>query len=179
MMNQSQKGFPNMIVSIAFLLVVGGAVLYFKNFPLAQTPVGSEPTREIQSTVLQTESLSGTDTDNNGVWDYIDGYIDTAYPKDEKLRAGLRQYARSIQNGILNAHNKNLSLQYAMESDRAQECIAFLRPNDFNAVLGGMEAQMLNTAMRTKEFLVWSEQSAGEVFPSAPISERDKSCVTE
>lgn len=36
--NHPKKGFANIVVLIIFLLTVGGAVVYFKNFPLTRTP---------------------------------------------------------------------------------------------------------------------------------------------
>lgn len=48
------------------------------------------------------ENLSGVDNDRNGVWDYIDRYIDTTYPGDAyiRVRSACRQFSRAIQGAL-------------------------------------------------------------------------------
>ena len=43
MQNHHQKGFANMIVLVILLLTMGGAVVYFKNFPLEKLPAEQPP----------------------------------------------------------------------------------------------------------------------------------------
>lgn len=131
--------------------------------------------------IREEEGVASVDADGNGVWDYIDQYINDKYPgaDNDRLRSASRQYARAIQGGLLNADNKAISLQYAEASDRATECMFFLRPQDADEVLSDLEAIILNTQTRSKAFLMFSEQSAGQIFPSVPFSQRSASCVDE
>ena len=127
------------------------------------------------------EKIADIDSDNNGVWDYIDKYINTKYPgpDNNQLRSASRQYARAIQGGLLNADNKEISLQYATASTRATECVFYLRPQDASGVLSDLEAVILNTMTRSRAFLRSSEQSAGGVFPIVPFSQRSTSCIAD
>ena len=94
------------------------------------------------------------------------------------LRHPIPSSSYSIR-GLLNADNKDLSLQFAQASDRAQECVFYLRPEDANEVLSDLEAVILNTETRSKAFLMWGDQSGGQVFPGVPFSQRNTSCVAE
>jgi hypothetical protein len=133
----------------------------------------------IQVLIRREEGIAGVDADGNGVWDYIDQYINTTYPDSDSLRAALRQDTKAIEGGLLHADDKNQSLKYATDMDRAIECVFFLRPDDADKVLAELEATILNNKVRSRTFIVFSEQSAGQVFPSAPISERGASCAAE
>lgn len=129
--------------------------------------------------IREEEGVAGVDADSNGVWDYIDQYITATYPNADSLQSGLRQYAKAIQGGLLNADDNNLSLSHATEMDRAIECIYFLRPNDAKNVLSDLKAVILSNESRSRAFIMFSEQSAGQVFSSVPISQRGTSCVAE
>lgn len=125
--------------------------------------------------------IAGVDADSNGVWDYIDQYIDVKYPgaDNDRTRSACRQCALAIQGGLLNADNKDMSLRYATAISRAAECVFYLRPQDAHDVLSDLEAIILNTLTRSRAFLMFSEQCAGQVFPSAPISQFGASCINE
>jgi hypothetical protein len=126
------------------------------------------------------ESIPGIDANSNGVWDDIDHYIDSNYGSaSPNQRAALRQFSRALEGALLNAASKNSSLLYAVASDRATECIYSLRPDDAGRVIQDLKAAILNNRVRSRAFLMWSEQSAGEVFRSKPKSQRASSCITE
>jgi hypothetical protein len=131
--------------------------------------------------IREEEGIEGTDSDGNAVWDYIDQYIDTNYPgnDNEALRSAFRQYSRALEGGLINASDKEMSLHYAVASDRATECAFDLRPHDASNMLSDLEAVILNTQTRSGAFIMFSEQSAGQVFPSASISQRGASCIAE
>jgi hypothetical protein len=131
-------------------------------------------------TVQTRELVEGIDENSNGVWDDIDRYIDTTYstapPSD---RAAMRQFSRALQGALLNAADQALSLRYALESDRATECLYALRPSDARRVLEDIKSATLNNRARSRAFLMWSEQSAGQVFRAKPKSQRATSCIPE
>ncbi len=129
--------------------------------------------------IREQEGIAGVDADNNGVWDYVDQYINATYANDPNTRVALRQFARAIQNSLLHAADKSLSLRYAEEGDRAIECVFSMRPQDARKVLLELKATILNNATRSRAFMMFSEQSAGQVFQSAPISQRGASCIAE
>jgi hypothetical protein len=131
--------------------------------------------------IREEQGVPGPDSDGNGVWDYIDQYINTVFPgtQNASTRSAARQYARAIEGGLLNADNKARAIQFAAASDRATECMYYLRPQDAAAAIADLEAAILNTQLRSKTFVMWSEQSAGQVFPSVPFSQRATSCVVD
>lgn len=135
----------------------------------------------IQLLIQEPETIAGVDDDGNNVWDYIDQYINETYAGADKesLRAALRQFALSIQGGLLNADNKELSLRYATAGDRAMECVFYLKSQEANAILSDLEAVVLNTKARSEAYLMFSKQSAGHVFPSTPYSQRSASCIAD
>ncbi|MEI2774344.1 MAG: hypothetical protein V9G98_27830 [Candidatus Competibacter sp.] len=139
--------------------------------------------RPLPVTILirEEEGVAGVDADNNGVWDYVDQYINTVYPGPDvsSVRIALRQNARAIQGGVLHADDNALSIRYAEDMDRSIECVYFLRPEDARKVLLDLKANILNTKTRSEAFMMFSEQSAGHVFSSALVSQRSASCVTE
>lgn len=128
--------------------------------------------------IREEEGVNDVDADGNGVWDYIDQYINNKYPGREyiQLRSAARQYALALQGALLNADNKDLSLEYAIKSDRATECMFCVRPDDAGDILADLEAAILNSKTRARAFLMFSEQCAGQVFRSVPISQRCSSC---
>lgn len=129
--------------------------------------------------LIQEPQLRGVDADQNGVWDYIDTYIKSQYEGNAPLITALRQYAKAFQGGLLNAEDRDASLGYAYDLDRAIECVFYLRSDDAYDVLEDAKAVILNNKTRTETWLVFSDQSAGQVFPSTPYSERASSCVAE
>jgi len=78
----------------------------------------------------KSDIISGRDQNVNGVWDYIDTYINEKFQgqKHEGVRAAARQYSRALQGDLLNANNKNSSLQFASVTDRTTECMFYHRP---------------------------------------------------
>jgi hypothetical protein len=127
------------------------------------------------------ETIGSSDTNTNGVWDYVDQYIDTTYPgiENQGVRSAGRQFARAIQGGLLNAENKGLSIQYASASMRATECMYSRRPQDSREILENLEAVILNTKLRSQAFVMFNDQLSGQVFRSRSISEGSSSCVED
>lgn len=119
------------------------------------------------------------DEDGNGVYDRVDSYIESKYSGTDNLllRSGLRQYASALQNGIEHSDDKELSIQFAEASDRAQECVYYLSPDSADEALSGLEAALLNSHELSQKFVKLSEQSAGEVFESAKLDARKDSCA--
>jgi len=127
------------------------------------------------------DTIVAPDLDGNGVWDYVDNYINATYPgaENEKLRKGCRQFSRSIQGALMNCQDKDLSIHYGSSSDRAIECISSIRPSNYREIVGGVNASILNTKLRSEAYVIYNEQCAGQVFKSTPRSQRDQSCLEE
>ena len=129
--------------------------------------------------IRKTADLVGPDTDGNGVWDYVDQYINSKYPSqnDSNLRAALRQNARALQAGLLHADDKALAMKDGREADRAIACLYFIRRDDAHSVRSDLQAAILNNPTRSRAYIMWSEQSAGQVFELVPPSQ--DACIPE
>lgn len=114
--------------------------------------------------VLRAE-LAGTDADGNGVWDYVDRYIDATYSASPPTQQALRQYARALQGSLLNAGDPDTALRFYGENDLAAECIYARRPDDAYKVVSELKATLLNTKERSQAYILFSKQGAGKTFP--------------
>lgn len=112
-------------------------------------------------------TLEGIDSDGDGIRDDIQRFIALNHPDSEKLRAGLTQYARAIQEALLVRDDKPLSLNAASKTSRATECLWFLLGEQAPDVTNTMFAEMLNTVARSRAYLTYNSQLFGGIFPSA------------
>ncbi|QPJ60770.1 MAG: hypothetical protein G3M70_02240 [Candidatus Nitronauta litoralis] len=71
-------------------------------------------------------TLLGIDSDNDGVRDDIQRYIELTYPESAKTRAALRQYAKAANDALENAEDKRTSINNAYKANRSQECLYFI-----------------------------------------------------
>lgn len=123
-------------------------------------------------------SIAGTDTNRNGVWDYVDQHIVTKLPGDAPGQAAARQEAIALQNALVNADDLALSIQSAKQIISAAKCIYFRRPSDASKVLHGLETTIMNTDDRRRTYLLFSEQMAGQILMFGQISTFAASCLS-
>ena len=125
---------------------------------------------------VQLSSLQGADADENGVWDYVDAHINDAFANDPPARAAAQQFAKSLQAGLLDSQDRDVSLSHANELMRAIECMYARRENDAGDALDRLQAIVLNTPERSRRFVQFNNQAAGQSFPSVPYADRVTSC---
>jgi len=111
-----------------------------------------------------TETIAGNDADGNGVWDYIDTYIDATYPSSEKTRTALREYAKNLQISLLDAEDEELSVQHASDGSYRLACIRYVLPDDAYEVFKTLRAEILNTDERSRAYILHDSQLGGHVF---------------
>ena len=129
--------------------------------------------------IQDTQSIAGADRDANGVWDYVDSYLEQNYGTVSPAeRAALRKFAAALQAALLNASDRVQALQRAEDVDRATECLYGVQPVDAGRTLEDLKSAILNTPTRSRAYLMWSEQSAGQVFRARPRWQRTASCVS-
>ncbi len=107
----------------------------------------------------------------------IQRFIALNHPNSEKLRAGLTQFTRAIQEALLVRDDKALSLNAASALDRVSECLRFILGPSSPDVKNELRAQFLNTVARSRAYLTYDAQLFGGIFPSAPRSQRKFSCA--
>ncbi len=110
--------------------------------------------------------------------DDIQRYIALTYPDSAKKRAALTQHAKVMQQALLDADDKEKSVQHGIEASSAGECLLYI----FGSVQSSRDARIdldtviLNTDERNYAYLAYNEQLGGEVFRLAPYDEISSSC---
>ncbi len=127
-------------------------------------------------------TLLGIDSDNDGVRDDIQRYIELTYPESAKTRAALRQNAKAMNAALESADDKRASINNSYKMDRAQECLYFIfREKEGSArpaynIRKKIDARILNTQERTLVYLDYDAQLGGEVFSTTPHELEYRSC---
>lgn len=124
-------------------------------------------------------TLAGIDANANGVRDDVEQYIAQAHPNSARERAALTQYAKVAQSVLLDANDKELSIQHAEEEGRAQECGYYTFSSFDEAVQSrkALDAVILNTDARNKAYFAYNDQLGGQNFMSTPDSQRASTCA--
>ena len=124
------------------------------------------------------QTLAGIDANNNGVRDDVERYIMLTYPDSEKVQQALMQYARAMQKALLDAGDKEKSMQHFEEVERAAACLWYTSDsldksiNMSNDVL----SVILNTDERNYAYFQYADQLGGEVFGTTPYDQRKQAC---
>jgi hypothetical protein len=120
-------------------------------------------------------TLEGIDSDNDGVRDDVQRYIELTVPDSARHREALRSVARVIQRELL-AQTKEDSIQAAIAGVRAIECLSYLgvrKQNRWKEV----QALMLNTEARLLAMEAHNDRITGQVFTSLPDSLKRSACT--
>lgn len=129
------------------------------------------------------ETLAGVDSNNNGVRDDVERYIAINHQDSAKVRAALMQFAVVAQSRLLDATDKQKSIQHGIESGKAIECIIYVLGNDLVAVdmsdsmRRDLRPIILNTDARNKAYFAYDKQLGGQYFPGTPNSEIASACT--
>lgn len=118
-------------------------------------------------------SLSGIDSNNNGIRDDIEIYIVVNFGNSDKTKEGLNQFALSTQKGVL-ANTEEDSMLAASASSRAMECLKYLDPNSTS--WKSVQSQTVNTPERFTAWMAHEARLSGKVFPARPQREWKSSC---
>lgn len=98
------------------------------------------------------ETLEGIDSDGDGVRDDIQRYIAFTYPSSERTRSALFQYARVQQMFILSSENRDAARLHAQERTKANLCLFYIRFDDAGRILDDLQAEVLNTLLRSSVY---------------------------
>ncbi len=128
-------------------------------------------------------TLLGIDSDNDGVRDDIQRWIELNYPNSAKKRMALRQFSKAMNDALANASDNRASINNAYKNDHAQDCTFFVISDGSEAsldsaisILRNLEAETLNTEERTNKYLEYDAQLGGEVFSTTPMKHWEKGC---
>ncbi len=127
-------------------------------------------------------TLLGIDSDNDGVRDDIQRWIELNYPNSAKKRMALRQYSKAMNDALANASDKRASINNAYKTGYAQECLFYIyRELEGTArpaykINDQLLAEFLNTQDRSTAYLNYNSQLGGEIFSSTPLKFQNRSC---
>lgn len=112
------------------------------------------------------DAVIGADANKDGVWDYVEQWIDTKYSGN--MRTALRLLAKEIQFSILNYRNQELIVEHAQKGT-AVSCIYRAAKADEASGLGSeLRAVVLNTEARANASRAADSQLVGGIinFPT-------------
>jgi hypothetical protein len=128
-------------------------------------------------TLIIQESLAGIDADGDGVRDDIEQYIALTYPDSQKTQAALTQYAKVAQTTLVDADDKEASINHAKERSDALDCLTYIHGiDDAITIHAELRAQILNTKLRSEAWIMADGHLGGQVFRSTPMEERKLLC---
>lgn len=111
-------------------------------------------------------TLEGIDSDNDGVRDDLQRYIALTYTDSAKVRALLTQLVKILQQSLIDAEDKNLSIQHSDDVTRSFKCKDYLEWNS-NIRLKDptldLVAETMNTIKRSRKYIKYNGQLAGRL----------------
>lgn len=114
--------------------------------------------------IVQSENdrVAGADEDNNGVWDYIDTWINENYANNPNAQKAFRMLAKSLQFDMLNYRDKNAIIDES-KKDHSVECVLRALPND-RKIIGAFGSVVFNTKPRLMAHFEADGQKSGQVY---------------
>jgi hypothetical protein len=112
------------------------------------------------------ETIAGEDLDNNGVWDYVQDYIDRTY-SDPNMRLALYQFAKADQKFILAANSDDKTLFSTVDiRHRALDCLFYIDkdPTEAFEIQNEFRAHILNTKIRSTTYFKADARLSGQSF---------------
>lgn len=122
------------------------------------------------------QTLSGIDSDSDGVRDDIQRYIYFAYPDDEKVRVALTQVAIEYQGLLSQASDPDAAFNHATRMARHGECLDYIQGEIASDTLAALKAEFLNTKERSLAYINYSDTLGGEIILGAPLQNWKNSC---
>lgn len=124
-----------------------------------------------------TSTLAGIDSNNDGVWDYIEEWIDSQN-YDENTRKAIIQYTKAQQDFILSYENETAAVEATLKVDKADDCLYSMYEIEevwdmTNEILYSI---ILNTKERNRAYIISDSLLSGHVFTSTPYDERASMC---
>ncbi|WP_428423115.1 hypothetical protein [Methylibium sp.] len=130
--------------------------------PVAITP--ATPASAATVVLDRSQTVSGTDSNNNGIRDDIDSLVDS-YPLSAPQKKASSQLASAIQTALLTSGTLDPAYANAQEMHRAQLCMNSLI-SGYTTYSRDIEAKTLNTEPRIKAWIAFETAIAGQVFPT-------------
>lgn len=121
-------------------------------------------------------TLQGIDSDADGLRDDIQRWIVLNYYHSTSTQLALRQHALAYQALLAAAGDRDASLATAPSLLRAIDCLHYLRPTDAGEIGILLKATVLNTELRSIEWINANKHLSGQRFPLPSESEERLQC---
>ena len=144
---------------------------------LLAVPAGAGDTLPPDPGAAGKATLEGIDSDGDGVRDDIQRYIALTYPDSRKVRLALTTLAITQQDALRDAGDKAASINHARRQHRALECLEFLRGYDSMQLWKPLLARIFNTKLRSRAYVAYNRQLAGQVFVATPRAKLKTACT--
>jgi len=111
------------------------------------------------------ETLEGIDSDNDGVRDDIQRRIALVSPNSQKMKTALTQYAKAMQNFLLDENDPVIIFNNALQMNRSMYCIVYV-DSSVNSIelMSEFHDRFLNTYERSKTWLQADRHLSGKFF---------------
>ena len=123
------------------------------------------------------QTLSGIDSDADGVRDDIQRYIYFTYPNDEKTQAALTEVAKEFQALLLQTADADAVFLHATKMARHGECLDYIKGEAGADILAALQSEFLNTRDRTLAYIQYNSTLSGEIIIGKPLAEWKNSCA--
>ena len=120
--------------------------------------------------------VPGPDLDRNGIRDDIDQHIRATFV-DQRARAAAEQFAWAFQMALVDASDRKLAQQHALEIYRAIECMGFLKGNGGDDAIDTLRALTVNSLARMQAYQAFTYNIRGMYLRGTVRSEMGKACV--
>ncbi|MCH9660405.1 MAG: hypothetical protein K0U54_05785 [Bacteroidetes bacterium] len=125
------------------------------------------------------DTITGNDTNNNGIWDYVDEYIDSKYPTPSAERSALQQTALAFQQFLLDADDPVKSLENDEKFGNALGCLFDVFPlEQAGTISDEIESVIVNTQKRSDAYLKATDQLSGHSSTIVKSLCKDMSHIT-
>jgi hypothetical protein len=127
------------------------------------------------------ETLLGIDSDLDGVRDDIQRYIVHTYPDQPNLQKALFQVARSYTRTFEPDLTREDAYEISQIEDQAIFCLRYFDWRAAGERLDALNAEMLNTIDRSKQYLLYDSLLGGMTFslPDVEVEEYSQFCDFE
>ena len=127
-----------------------------------------DSTRYLRLQQEERKVLGGEDRDGDGVWDYVESYIEQHAAHSQKTRAALQQYARALQASLVDYRDVKASIEHAHERLDALDCLRYIHPHDNREIFNDLRAAILNTMERSRAYIQADSHMSGQIIEDTP-----------
>ena len=122
-------------------------------------------------------TIAGVDSDNDGIRDDIQRFIELNYGGSQKTKAVLQQTAIALQKILVNTPNSLAAQENAETVSRAIECSYYINPTNAADINDRLRSKFLNTVERSRAYLSFDAKLSGKIIIMKKSTEYKSSCT--